>query len=489
MSRKLLLLLLFCFILTGCRANTSENITYSYTSQIFDYADGSLSFSRAMDYLNTPYADFYFSSGTIDSDRISCVESTLQILKELNLSNIQPSICILDIDSPYISGNTLYTGIQEWHSIEFTTMVLLTVSGQCSHYGLSYGYASILCDRFGWSSCHMASFTPTDSIEIYDLNYLCFDNRFASDTNIAVVESNSKHFVITYIEEYGEDTFIQMLVNSDTSAGMNIVASALDSYYLSNGQFVETTKLRYGFGGISNDYIISSDFAIFYICKDWTDQSIQYHSGIPADFLHTQYGDIRDFFETNTCQMIQYQELFALDSYNNALAIIFTNSTVHGNVSMYYLNDHTIYLQSIMDLTHEYIHSLTIPSATHSLEEWEKEGFATFFSVLYDQYSRDFLNNDYNSSSLLAPLRTKLGRPLDVASDNDEILNYIAYCKSYTDPNTNYSAGASFVSFLVYKYGVENVVQHIYGNSDKFSESYASLVIDWRKHVNSMYKN
>lgn len=484
-----LFLIIFMVGLVGCNSTATETIMYDYTTWSIDYADGSYSFQYEMDNLQTMHAQYYFTSNITDSERRSCVEATEQILGEFVTLEELPTICVLEIEDSYISDHTLYLSPQDWCSIDFTTKVLLAASGQCSHYGLAYGYANMLCDRFGWSGSSLGKFATTDESAIYDLNYLCFDNDFSSESNIATAKSVSADFVITYISEVGEDIFQHMLLDSDTTTGMENVANALSNYCEKNGQIVEISTVRYGFGGVSNDYIVSSDYALFYVCKDWTDQSAEYNSGISKNFLHEKYQDVRDFFIINLEQMRQYQELFALNSYDNDLTIIFTNSTTHGNVSMYYLSGHIIYLKSIMDFTHEYIHSLTIPSAISDLDNWSSEGLATYFAGWYDFYSRDFLNHDYNSASYLEPLRTKLGRPLDVVSDNDEILNYTAHYEDYVDPNKNYLSGASFVSYLVDQYGVDNVVQYLFGSGEPLPKSYTGLVNDWLEYLDDAYED
>lgn len=488
---KKLMVLLFCFFIVvcaGCKNTATEPIVYEYAMQKISYADGSFSFQREMDCLQTPKAHYYFDSSVADSDRRSCVEATEQILSHFSEQNAVLSICVLEIDDTYIESNTLFLSPQDWRSVDYATKVLLAISGQCSHYGLAYGYANWLCDGFEWPGSYEGAFATTDDTEIYDLNYLCFDNRFTSEDNISSVRFVAVDFVSNCITEIGEDAFQQLVLNSDTAAGMNHVVNALTQYYQSNGQNIEVSDVRYGFGGVSNDYIVSSDFGTFYIGKEWVDQFIDYNSAISANFLHEQYGEIREFFTINLQQMAQYQELFGLDSYDNNLTVIFTNSTTYGGAaSEYRSNGHTIYLKSIMDMTHEYIHALTIPSATRDLETWEYEGFATYFSVWYDFYSRDFLNNDYNSLSTLAPLREKLGRPLDVLTDNDDILNYVVIAKKWVDPNVNYWSGASFVGYLVNQYGLDNVVQHICGVGDSLPKSVGSLVQEWKDYLENAY--
>lgn len=486
MPKKLFLLTLLSLFLIGCGHASKEPITYHYTAESITYADGSYTFQRNMDYIQAEHGQYYFQQDIPDSERRICVEATERILAELVHSGECPAICVLTIESPYISGNTLYCEPQDWYSIEYVTSVLLAASGQGGHYGSAYGYANVLCERLKWTDTATAAFTSIDETEIYDLNYLCFHDRFTSSDLIPAVKSLSADFVTWFIVENSEDQFQQMLLASDTSEGMALIATALEKYYQYHGQTVNISTVRYGYGGVSNDYIVSSDFACFYICWDWSDQSLGFNPAIAGNFLHETYPDIREFFEINLNQMEQYRNLFALDSYRSDLDIIFTNSTTHGTASLYDGTDHTIYLKSVMDLTHEYIHSLTIPTDSQ-LENWTVEGFATYFSVWYDHYSIAALNMDYNSASYLEPLRTALGRPLDATLDNDEILTYIAHIKNYSDPNQSYFSSASFVSYLVNQYGVARVAHALFGNGPHLPKSHTELVTDWQEYIQAKF--
>ena len=483
----LLYLILFSLLGTGCGNLHMTKIDYNYTSQSIEYADGSYSFERNLDYLAATHAQYYFDTTIDDSQRRACVEATERILGEIEQLEENPIICVLETIEPYISEHTLYVTAQDWHSVDYTTMVFLAASGQFSHYGSAYGYANLLCDRFGWETGKAEQISVPNVVDTYDLNYLCFEGGFTQEHDITVAKFTACDFVNTYIAEFGEDSFQQMLLKSDTSAGMDLLANELEQYYARRNLDAEVSTVRYGFGGTSNDYIVVSDYAAFYICDDWKDELAGVNPLISENFLRQNYAEVRQFFDINLGQMKQYQELFALDSYNNDLDIFFTSSTTHGNISIYYLNHHAIYLKSIADLTHEYIHALTIPAAVNDLETWSSEGVAAYFAVWYDWYSRDYLNQDYNSASVLDALRNKLGRPLDVEVDNDEILSYLAYSKGYDDPNKNYLSGAAFVSYLVNQYGAYDLVPWLCDSGEPLPKSSNAWVNDWTAYLNATY--
>lgn len=488
----LLCTILSLWICTGCGSPQDEEIVFEYTIQSVEYSDGSYSFRKDLSCMQTPNARYYFESPITDEQRRACVEATEQILQELGPSDEITEICILDqtlYDSVYISGHTLFVSPQDWRSVGYITKVLLAVSGQGSHYGLAYGYANVLGERFQWTGSEDGQFTAPEVSEICDLNYLCFDNAFASETNILAARQTACDFAEYYIAEHGDESLWKLLCNSDTTAGMAAVAEALGKYYADNGISTEISTVRYGYGGVSNDYVVYSDYGIFYISDGWVDESWEYNPLVSENFLPDNYPEVRQFFEINLQQFEQYQALFALDSYDNDLKIIFTNSTTYSNPSVYILAQHAIFLKSVADLTHEYIHALTIPAAAENLETWSQEGFATYFAVWYDYYSREFLNDDYNSANFLQEYRSVLGRPLDVATDNDEILHFAAYYMGYEDPNESYLSGASFVGYLVEQYGIACVTEHLFGDGNTLPKSYEALLEDWLGYLNELYQD
>ena len=218
----------------------------------------------------------------------------------------------------------------------------------------------------------------------------------------------------------------------------------------------------------------------------------EYNPLITDGFLHSDYAETKAFFETNLKQMKQYQELFALDTYDNDLSIVFENTTLP-QTSFYQSNIHTIYLKNVDSLMHEYIHALTQPK--YSMKLWESEGFARYFSYYYDLYGIAFLNQDYNNSPDTPELKyiheylATINRPIDMAKDFTELENIAVYSRSLTDPNKSYATGSSFVQYLVKQYGEEAVINSIYGNGDPLPKSYAELVKEWNEFIEVNYSN
>ena len=481
----LIMLLLLC----GC----SDKRSYEYYTQEITYSESAVQYGFRVDMActETKYARYYFEQTVDEAERTLCIEATDKILEKQTASGFLPEIYIFTEErypDTSVVENKLYTSVQDWQTVEFTTKVLLTAYGAYSHYGLAYGYANVICDEQITDS----TFKTPDSTDVCDLNLLCFDTAFASDSDIATAKSIACDFVQAYIAANGESAMQELLSDSKTSDGARSVRDALANYYKDNGLDYVPSDLRYGYGGHSFDYIVATDLGVFYIKKDWIDMNAEYNPLITDGFLHSDYAETKAFFETNLKQMKQYQELFALDTYDNDLSIVFENTTLP-QTSFYQSNIHTIYLKNVDSLMHEYIHALTQPK--YSMKLWEAEGFARYFSYYYDFYGIAFLNQDYNNSPDTPELKyiheylATINRPIDMAKDFTELENIAVYCRSLTDPNKSYATGSSFVQYLVKQYGEEAVINSIYGNGDPLPKSYAELVKEWNEFIEDNYKN
>ena len=481
----LIMLLLLC----GC----ADKRSYEYYTQEITYSESAVQYGFRVDMActETKYARYYFEQTVDEAERTLCIEATDKILEKQTALGLQPEIYIFTEErypDTSVVENKLYTSVQDWQTVEFTTKVLLTAYGAYSHYGLAYGYANVICDEQITDS----AFRMPVSTDVCDLNLLCFDTAFASDSDIDTAKSIACDFVQAYIAANGESAMQELLSDSKTSNGARSVRDALANYYKDNGLDYVPSDLRYGYGGHSFDYIVSADLGVFYIKKDWVDMHAEYNPLITDGFLHSDYAETKAFFETNLKQMKQYQELFALDTYDNDLSIVFENTTLP-QTSFYQSNIHTIYLKNVDSLMHEYIHALTQPEYPMTL--WESEGFARYFSYYYDLYGIAFLNQDYNNSADTPELKyiheylATINRPIDMAKDFMELENIAVYSRSLTDPNKSYATGSSFVQYLVKQYGEEAVINSIYGNGDPLPKSYAELVKEWNEFIEDNYSN
>ena len=481
-------------LLTSCTTNpdiqaTTVPLEINYISTEVTYSEphAQSGFRITMDSTETELAKYFFES-TIDvQEREACIEATEKVLSNQSLENTIPEIYIFTqdrYDSKLISTHKLYSSLQEWKSAEYIAYVLLVAYGETAHYGTAFGYAAYLAKGYHWSS-YEGNFSNPSVGDIMDLNYLCFDEDFATSDDVTAAKEIACSFVESYISQHGEQTFQQLLTSHSNAI------DALATYYKDNGVPYTPSAVQYVYGGEKYDYLVYSDYGTFYIGKDWVDMNAEYNPLITEDFLHANYADTKAFFETNLKQMKQYQDLFNLDYYNHDLDIVFTKPMDASKTSYYQSVIHRIYLYNVDSLMHEYIHALTMP--TSSMQNWKCEGFARYFSYYYDFYGMALLNQDYNNApdtpatKYIHEYLTTISRPIDMAKDYCELENVAVHYFSFTKPNENYLAGSSFVQYLVKQYGEEAVISSIYGNGNPLPKTYAELLKEWNEYIESTY--
>jgi len=493
-SKGIVLIMSLMLLLTSC--TVEPDIQDTTVAPDRNYVDVEVTYSEPtaqyafkinMDSTETEAAKYFFESSIDGEEREACIEVTESVLSKQVLENVAPEIYIFSqdrYDHKRISDHKLYSSLQEWKSVEYITDVLLVAYGERAHYGTALGYANYLAKSYHWDSIDSRFSEPSVS-DIFDLNYLCFDEDFASSHDVAAAKGIACDFVNLYIGQHGEQEFRQLL--SCHSEAMEELAA----YYTENGVSYAPSTISYGYGGKKYDYLAYSDYGTFYIGKDWVDMNAEYNPLITDGFLHSNYAETKAFFETNLKQMKQYQDLFNLDNYNNDLDIVFSNPISASKYSFYQTVIHRIYLYSVDSLMHEYIHSLTTTNT--SMAMWKDEGFARYFSYYYDSYGMAFLNQDYNNAPDTPELKyvheylDTINRPIDMAKDYSELENIAVYSRSITDPNANYLAGSSFVQYLVKQYGEKAVIHSIYGNGDPLPKTYAELVKEWNEFIETNY--
>ena len=481
-------------LLTSCAVNpdiqeTTTPLERTYISADVTYSEptAQYAFRLNMDSTETELAKYFFESSIDDKEREACIEATEKVLSIQTAENTIPEIYIFSqdrYDSKLISNHKLYSSLQEWESAEYIADVLLAVYGETAHYGTVFGYAHYLAKSYNWNS-YDGKFSIPFVSDIMDLNYLCFDEAFATSDDVAAAKGIACAFVDAYINQHGEQALQQLL--STPSKSIN----ALAAYYTENGVSYTPSSVQYGYGGKKYDYLVYSDYGTFYIGKDWVDMCAEQNPLITDGFLHSNYAETKAFFETNLKQMKQYQDLFNLGDYNNDLDIVFSNPISASKYSFYQTVIHRIYLYNVDSLMHEYIHSLTTTNT--SMAMWKDEGFARYFSYYYDFYGMPFLNQDYNNTpdtpttKYVHEFLDAINRPIDMAKDYRELENVAVYYFGFANPNENYLTGSSFVQYLVKQYGEEAVINSIYGNGDPLPKTYAELVKEWNDYIESEY--
>ena len=475
-----------------------EKITVSYSEAVEGF-----SFRKDMEKTQTDYAVYYFDASIDKRERNACIETTDRMLSCIDAARSDPEIVVLEeefYDGVSVSGNRLYLPPQPWDSVDYLAKVLLAGYGEWGNYGLAYGYADYLCQKAGLDNGEIdsavqdtGSLLTVSAPELYDLNLLCFDEKFVLPEDVEASKNNARLLVEDYLSSHSEAEFVELLSASGTEEGMEQAKEAMEAIYAEKGVECDLTEIRYQLGGVAFDYGAACQYARFYIMKDWQDETWEDNPMVPERFLHEDYEEVREFFECNSRQMRQYQEFFDFDSYNNDLPILFTNNTeIRGAGVSYYLCDkHTIHVKSVVDLMHEYIHSVTYGHIEWDTL-WKIEGLANYFSIQYNLYTYDYLNNSWNGDSMkwVQEYIAAIGRPIDIQTDSHELSNILVHARGYKDPNSSYGAGASFIGYLVEQYGEQAVIAYLCDDNEynaEWGKSYEELVQDWNQYIEENY--
>ena len=478
-----------------------EKMTVSYSEPMYGF-----SFRKDLEKTQTDYAAYYFEQSIKEQERNACIEATDRMLSCIDAVPPYIEVSVLSqefYDGIFISGNHLYLSPQPWESADYLAKVLLAGYGEWGNYGVAYGYADYLSKKAGLDSGEIdADSQGAEALrlmsapEFYDLNLLCFDEKFVSPKDVEASKQNACLFVKDYLSSHSEEELLELLSASGTAEGMARTKEALETFYRENGIEFSLTEIRYQFGGVALDYGAACKHAYFYIEKDWQDRFWKANPMLSENFLHEDYREVKKFFECNEGQMLEYQKLFGFDNYRNDIPIVLANGKGITETSAfrvgYGVDNYDIHLINVSSLMHEYIHSLMYGRYDEWDTLWKTEGFARYFSYKYDAYAYDFLNNAWNSDSKIwvQEYIDFLGRPIDVRTDFPELWNIIVHSYSFIDPNSSYESGASFIGYLIKQYREQEVIAYICSDNEyntEWGKSYEELVQDWNQFIEDNY--
>lgn len=516
MKKKFLFAVLICimFALASCGVQETPPPTTKATLPTLDISKVTFSQERVMlseakNALGAPFGlnkyldtaelkgiTYAFEPGISAEDRAACIQATAEILSRIGLDkNIQIHIYAEGTyDSTFINGSSIFTHLQDWKSPEYVSALLYGLFGEYCNYGAVYGYSNYLCHELYGTPLDVYSgdWTYEGELNALDLNLLCFRSEFVAEEDIQSVRKIANTFVADYIAANGETEFHKLLESSGDTEKANEFADILASFYAAKDITHTPSDILYRLGGRGYDYIAKCKYAVMYIEKDWYDASKDLCPYTYDGFLHQNYEDTRQFFTINVEQMEKYRELFALDTYNDDLDIFFTNHYYRVS-SLYIAKNHAIALAHTASLPHEYIHALTFGNLM--LEAWAHEGLARYFDQKYNYYGNAALNVDYNSVPdtnkfhYILEYKNNIGRDIDMALDFAELQHLTTYAYSYNDPNDGdgYAPGASFIGYLITRFGEEKVIKIICETHDFGEYTYEELVADWLEFIEENY--
>ncbi len=497
-------------VFTACGSNENPDqketqAAYEYETDIIRYGEaaGAFTFRKDVERTQTDCAVYYFEASISEQERQECIAATDRALSCIDGTLPEVEIAVFTsetLDGTAVSDNRLYTAVQPWDSAEYLAGVLLAAYSEWGNYGLAYGYANHLRGEAGLDYREADGFWPMSSPEPYDLNLLCFDERFVSPEDAEAARNDACYFVNEYLSAHSEEEFLKLLSDSGTAEGVGRANEELGAFYAENGADCSLTEIRYRYGGVTYDYAAACEYARFYLEKDWQEMHWEASEKISENFLHEDYAEVKAFYECNARQMGQYQEFFDFAGYNNDLPITLTNDfdmplTMSG---IYYPDSHSIYVRSVLPLMHEYIHSVMFGNFNwESL--WKREGSARYFSYKYDDYFYQFYDDLVKyyeddaepAREVFSAIGSFFGRTPDIKTDFRVFDDMSAYIYGWcADPDMSYEAASSFVGYLVDQYGEKAVIEYICSEDEynaQWGKSYEELVQDWNEYIEENY--
>lgn len=497
-NRVLTMLLCIMLVFSSCASDSAPELVFITEKVILREPDNTFAISNDMELVSVDGVTYAFEQAVSSDERMDCIEKTQSILDRIGSEN-EIHIYIYDnntYNSTYINEGAIYTSVQSWESSEYISYLLLGLFGEYCNYGAVYGYTALLYRQLNGATVEKDEFVWDNTMDCsaLDLNLLCFNETFVSIKEVENVRNISAAFVSDYMDMYGVSKFHELLINSGTVEGVDLFGKALSDFYSANHIDYIPSNVLYAFGGRSYDYIARCPYAAFFITNDWYDENAEQNPLTYENFLHQSYIDVKKFFEVNSEQMGKYQSLFGLEPYNNDLKVYFSNNKRLSRVSYYKPETHSIYLMNVDSLMHEYIHSITVEH-NPSDSIWSIEGGARYFSYKYDSYGIALLNVHYNAPAsseenlYIREYKEKIGRDIDIEFDFTELEDIIVYSIGYSDPNSSYAAGSSFVAYMVSQFGEDEVIDMIFSEHGIEHSLYTELVDNWVSYINTKYEN
>lgn len=456
-----------------------------------EYTDGAAyGLLKNMDVTVRGNVSFAFEPSISMETRAKCIQTTEQLLFRLNADTpLKLNIYTQrTYGATFVESGAVYTCEQDWLSPEYTATVLLGIYGEYCNFGAVTGYANYLAADMTGLAVPKWENEPALSGDLayLDLNLLCFRTEFVSVEEAEQAKLTANTFVDTYIREHGEEAFRELLKHSGDPETVRLFRDALDGFYSQNGISHTPSEILYRHGGKGYDYIVKSPYAQMYVEINWSDVNRDLCPYTYENFLHENYRDVRQYFTVTSGEFQAFQQLFDLGPYTSP-DVHYTNQ--HANTSFYNAPLNTIHLLNTASLSHEYIHALTYERCIQEL--WAGEGLAEYFDSYYNYYGNAMSNVDYNTVDMkcIQEFRENLGRDIDFATDYREIWHILTYANSLDHPNdgNGYIPGASFIDYLVRRFGEEKTIEIICVTHDFGEFTFEELVADWQAFIQENY--
>lgn len=444
----------------------------------------------------TDYADYLFDTSLSEDVKNRCIYYTEQVLSFISPEKIKVCVFAEDTyDSTYLSDGILYTHQQNFESVEYIADILLAIFGSYCNYGLAYGFSNHIAKELSREYSKADAFDVAKAEYCYDLNLLCFSSQYVSASDVALNKILAVSFVNEYIKNNGIRAFEKLFAASGDTRELEHFNKELSDWYEQNGVTYTPTDILYRHGGELYEFIANNKYAIFCVRKEWVELTTERYDVISPTFLHENYAEVKEYFESNTESMTKLRSLFNLDNYFDPVYIYYKNTpygTWFGSTSR------TITLDAMCNLLHEYIHSITDPYLREN-SLWVSEGLSQYFSYYYEYpLALEYFNYDKNNcnrqanTEIIFIYKERLGRDIDLYKDVNALNDVITYYFDFSSPNQSYYAAASFLHYIVTTYGEQTAINYYLSHNGTFAElnkSFSELAAEWKEYIENEYKS
>ncbi len=457
----------------------NEALTYTTERTIFKDKNNkyaSYSLTRDMEVCTVGQRMYYFESVISDADRLERIRMTEELFAHLGIDpEIKIYFHIMLNKQSYIEGNNIYVHFASVRGSDYISAVLLGTYGEFCNYGMVTGYARLLSNE----APEAVNQLPADWA-YYDLNYLCFQPAYSGTDEVMLCKKLSLAFAADYVAKNGEEAYLELMRKSGQLEEAEEARAALAAYYAEHNAAPYLSPILYAMGGPNYDYLVKTEYACIYMDVEWSDPGpgIEGLSYLPKSFLHENYTEVKECFETLRMEMRHYQEHFDAYPYRNDLKVFFVKRKAPVQGGVYDEKTHQVYLKQLAEYSHEYIHALTYDKLEKPIVNWQAEGLTTYYESMFSKYFCELeitLNNmaQDQGNPWQEELYHELGHHYNPATVSDRMyaLSKNVYenddyrVLEYSPTNTYFRYG-SFLDYLIRKFGEREVLDYLLINYD-----------------------
>ena len=514
---KIAIIFLTMMFILSCAQENSTTLTCSSDETL---SDGLCVSSELLELKNEVNANYVFEEGLEIDDQSQVIDEVEVIVDQLIYKGLakanQITYRITDKDVNYYDEVYKVIYINEGNIQSFDTVLhsLFSLYESKANYGLIYGLATSISIELGyieedeWPTEEVILFfLHEDRDDLMDLTYPTFSESYTGRRVINFVKQLSNHFIRFIIKNYDIHKINNLLLISDYDEFESRYKLLVNEFILANGLEYEVSINKHPIffdRNPRNFYSVwYTKHAKYFLHKSYRSASID--SRFIGNFLMSNYQELKENIYRFEDDMYEKDPLFKVDSidYHDLKVYILGSGEMN-----YYNRGGGIFLRSVMSLSHEYIHYLTIPYIGYSAkDDWLRETVAHYYGHDFyykdEYYERKYLGRSDSSvrsqtmSDAAQMFREIYDREIDYSKDRYELNDiYIYLVDDYSSVYQVYDhsrSGFQYISMVHYfieTYG-EEIYFKAFTDSSLINEltnkSWPEIISDWEMYIKLKY--